>query len=166
MLFQTVINHCVPWRSFLSADKEHPHSFKNSGYAIFFLLHLFVLCACMREPGDAKFCLWRSGDNLQETNFSFHHMSSGEQTQVIRSGCKHPYPLICLTGPGSLFSTCAILKIVPTRWALGLIVGILECITLHRVFSYLYRLICRINSQDRNYSVKGAGSIFYFRYIY
>ena len=162
MIFQTGINHCVPLRSFLSVDKEYTDSFKIPDMPFsFFYIYLFCVRVCTCEPVDAKFCLWRSEDNLQEPNFSFHLLSSGEQTQVIRSGYKHPYPLVHLTGPDILFSTCAILKIVPTRWALGLIVGILECITLHRVFSHLYRLICRINSQDRNYSVKGGKHILF-----
>lgn len=112
----------------------------------FSFYYIFVPYACICEPADTRFHPWRSENNLRESLFSFHHVRSGDQTQVIRSGCKHPYPLIHLTGPGILFSTCASFKTVPTRWALGLIVGMLEYITFHRQ-ELLSNLIHLVNGE-------------------
>lgn len=37
-------------------------------------------------------CVWRSEDNLQEYVFSFHHMGSGDQTQVVKLGSNYTEP--------------------------------------------------------------------------
>lgn len=36
---------------------------------------------------------WVSEDNLQESVLSFHHIGSGNQTQVVKFNRKHLYPL-------------------------------------------------------------------------
>lgn len=42
---------------------------------------------------------WRSENSLREWFLSFHHLSSGDQTQVVRFGSKHIYLLSPLTSP-------------------------------------------------------------------
>lgn len=43
--------------------------------------------------------LHKSKDNLEESLLSFHHVSPGDRTQVVRLSSKSLYLLNCLTSP-------------------------------------------------------------------
>lgn len=45
----------------------------------------------------------RSEDNLQESVLFFHHVDSGNRTQVFRLSSKHLYPPGQLAGPAPSF---------------------------------------------------------------
>lgn len=47
-----------------------------------------------------RVCMWRgSEDNLKKSGPSFYHEGLRNQTQVIRFGDKHIYPMNHLNGP-------------------------------------------------------------------
>lgn len=55
-------------------------------YFQFFYLHVCVFVSGHENATASK----RSQDNLPESVLSFHHMGSGDQTQVVRFGAKAP----------------------------------------------------------------------------
>lgn len=47
---------------------------------------------CLRRGVYATACVWRAEDNFREPVLSFHHMGSGDQTQVVKLGGNYTEP--------------------------------------------------------------------------
>lgn len=62
--------------------------------------------------------VWRSEENLQELILSYY-MGSGTQTQVLRLGCRHLYPLSHLAGPQHVLTMEKLVKAVLQNQELG-----------------------------------------------
>lgn len=66
----------------------------------------FKLCVCGCVLWICS-CLWRSEGYLQELILLFHHVGSGDRTQIFRLGDKHLYPpTSCWTHRGIFIHTC------------------------------------------------------------
>lgn len=88
---------------------RHFHVFLDSGrlFKNFFKhLNIFLysfVCVCMHTRACMQH-VWRSEDNFRYSALSYHHLGSGEQSQIFRLGSQHLYLLGHLTSPmGRLF---------------------------------------------------------------
>lgn len=95
---------CLQTHVFVGARGEH-HISSIPHYPIFYsyfvcghtCAHEYMHdCKCVPHP-------WRSEGNLQESDHSFYHVSSGDWTKVIRFGHKHFKLLSHLTSPTAFF---------------------------------------------------------------
>lgn len=76
--------------------------FKNFFKHLNIFLYSFV-CVCMHTRACMQH-VWRSEDNFRYSALSYHHLGSGEQSQIFRLGSQHLYLLGHLTSPmGRLF---------------------------------------------------------------
>lgn len=84
LIFFQVFNHWIYLKSIMCLE------------SIKLLLHLviysFCLCVYMCVI-CTSWCMWWSQSNLQEIIVSSYHVGFGDQTQVLRVGSSHPYPL-------------------------------------------------------------------------
>lgn len=75
----------VPW--------EPPTLFKNLKVSLLRCTHAYAcICMCEQSHHDLQ-CIRRPEDDLYDSYLSFHCVSPGVQTQVVRIGSKHPYSL-------------------------------------------------------------------------
>lgn len=88
-----VVGHDSPWREI-----------SNPLFLPFFLSFLPV---CVEGKGwdicYGTWCAQRSKDSLWEPVVSVHHVSAGNQTQIIRISDKHLAPWSCLPSPSPQF---------------------------------------------------------------
>jgi hypothetical protein len=71
-------------------------------------LYLYLFSLCVGVSLQTAHFVWRAQRSqfACKDQFSPSTCGSGNQTQVIRFGFKHPYLLIHLTGPSILFHMC------------------------------------------------------------
>lgn len=89
------------WNNNISKKKVYlyfTHHLKR--ICLYSFIHSFIasVYACMPDCTKECVCVCPSEGNLKKLFVSFYHVSSGDQTQVVRLGGKHLYRLSHLTG--------------------------------------------------------------------